>query len=591
MTVISPSKVDTISDAVADVTARHSEVLFGLMGNGNAFYISSLTSRGFRYLSSRHEAGAVAMADAYHRASGKLATASVTYGAGFSNALTALVEAEKARIPLVLVVGGAPSNGARPWDIDQDAVSAGLGIRSFTVSADRVQVTAEAAYSAALSERRPVILTIPYDLSALPYESSSDDRKALKHDAETSVASRTSPAVVVTETAGGFLSSSADSREIARLLTEAERPLIIAGHGAVVSGAKVALLELGDSLGALFATSARARNFFDSAWDLGIAGGFARSGPISLMRSADVVLVVGASLNAFQARYGTLFGPEARVIQIDERAEATNPQVTDFICGDAKSVVQEVAAQLSLQQAAQHDSGLATFGDSEELTGWRALVPEVAEGALRHDAPSAEFAPDGRLNPRAVAQKLNEILPAERTIVQDGGHFSGWIPMYCDAPDPQGLMMVGTAFQTIGLGIPSAVGAAVARPDRMTVLISGDGGALMALSDLDTAIKAIPSGVMVVFNDAAYGAELHQYAVRGLDPAAMLIEEVDFAAVGKALGAHGIKMRSLADLGALRDWLVDGAKGLFILDVAVSQSVVAEYMEESMAGILADLEN
>lgn len=199
----------------------------------------------------------------------------------------------------------------------------------------------------------------------------------------------------------------------------------------------------------------------------------------------------------------------------------------------------------------------------------------------------AEFAPDGRLNPPAVAQLLDSVLPGERTIVQDGGHFCGWVPMYCQAPDPEGLMMVGTAFQTIGLGLPAAVGAAVARPDRMTVLISGDGGALMALADLETAVRTIPSGVMVVFNDAAYGAEIHQYAVRGLDDTAMQIQEVDFSALGRAMGAQGIKMRSLADIAVLGQWLADGAEGLFVLDVAISQAVVADYMRESMAGILA----
>jgi thiamine pyrophosphate-dependent acetolactate synthase large subunit-like protein len=109
----------------------------------------------------------------------------------------------------------------------------------------------------------------------------------------------------------------------------------------------------------------------------------------------------------------------------------------------------------------------------------------------------------------------------------------------------------------------------------------------MALADLETAVREIASGVMVVFNDAAYGAEIHQYAVRGLDDTAMQIEEVDFSAVARAMGAHGTKMRSLADVTALREWQAAGARGLFVLDVAISQSVVADYMRESMAPILA----
>ncbi|MEO9248214.1 thiamine pyrophosphate-dependent enzyme [Citricoccus nitrophenolicus] len=200
-------------------------------------------------------------------------------------------------------------------------------------------------------------------------------------------------------------------------------------------------------------------------------------------------------------------------------------------------------------------------------------------------APSEDgLAADGRLDPRAMALALEEILPRERTFVQDGGHFIGWIPLMCSVPDARSHTFVGTAFQSIGLGFPSAVGAAMARPDRTTVLVTGDGGGLMALADLESFVKQARSGVVVVFNDAAYGAELHQYAARGLDERAMLIDEVDFAAVGRTFGAEGIKARSLQDLDALRDWVVRGAEGVFVLDLPISQDVVAEYMAESMAG-------
>lgn len=111
--------------------------------------------------------------------------------------------------------------------------------------------------------------------------------------------------------------------------------------------------------------------------------------------------------------------------------------------------------------------------------------------------------------PPAVAQLLDSVRPANRTIVQDGGHFCGWVPMYCQASDPEGMMLVGTAFQTVGLGLPAAVGAAVARPERTTVLISGDGGALMALADLETAVRTIPSGVMVMVPFPRPSCRLH----------------------------------------------------------------------------------
>ena len=97
-----------VSAAVADVLAERAGHLFGLMGNGNAHLISRLTRRGFPFTSARHEAATVAMADAYHRATGGVAAATTTYGAGFTNAYTTLAEARMARIPLVFVVGDAP---------------------------------------------------------------------------------------------------------------------------------------------------------------------------------------------------------------------------------------------------------------------------------------------------------------------------------------------------------------------------------------------------------------------------------------------------------------------------------------------------
>ena len=98
-----------VSAAVADAVAERAGHLFGLMGNGNAHLISRLTRRGFPFTSARHESATVAMADAYHRATGGVAAATTTYGAGFTNAYTTLAEARIARIPLVLVVGDAPA--------------------------------------------------------------------------------------------------------------------------------------------------------------------------------------------------------------------------------------------------------------------------------------------------------------------------------------------------------------------------------------------------------------------------------------------------------------------------------------------------
>ncbi|WP_309070210.1 thiamine pyrophosphate-binding protein [Arthrobacter sp.] len=538
-----------VSAAVADAVAERAGHLFGLMGNGNAHFISRLTRSGFPFTSARHESATVAMADAYHRATGGVAAATTTYGAGFTNAYTTLAEARIARIPLVLVVGDAPAGGFRNFDIDQPKAAEAVGVTTLVAHPGNAAAITHRAFDLALQTVQPVIVAIPYDLATEPLT-----------DAE--------PLEPLPAKAA-WPPQEADLERVAALLASAKRPVVIAGRGVVLAGAAAPLRDIGDRLGALFMTSVMAINAFESEWDLGVAGGFTRRHRLEVARQADVVLVVGASMNIFQTRYGTLFPPETRIIRVDNEPDERHPIVVDYIRSDIRPFAE---ALLQLVQPAE--------------STWRESIPEVAGEEFRSSAPiedPVEFAPDGRLNPRAVVAALEHILPRERSVVMDGGHFIGWAPMYLSVPDPHAMILVGTAFQSIGMGFGSAAGVSVARPERTTVLVSGDGGGLMGLADFETFLRATRRGVLIVLNDSAYGAELHQYAAKGLHNQAMLIDEVDFAAVGRALGAEGIKAHSLADLSTLADWLATHDDGVFVLDVAISQQVVAEFMAESVA--------
>lgn len=537
-----------VSAIVADVVAVRAGHLFGLMGNGNAHLISRLTRRGFPFTSARHESATVAMADAYHRATGGVAAATTTYGAGFTNAYTTLAEARIARIPLVLVVGDAPSSGPRPFDIDQTKAADAAGVVTLMAGPGNAAALTHRAFDLALQTVQPVVLAIPYDCATVQ----ASDPEPL----EPLPAKPLWPA------------EPAQLDRVAGLLAAAERPLILAGRGVLLGKAAEPLRDVGDRLGALFMTSVMAANAFGSPWDLGIAGGFTRSHRLDVARQADLVLVVGASLNTFQTRYGTLFPAGTRIIRVDNEPDPGHP-AAEYIRADIRPFIEGLLERLPTATST-----------------WRARVPEVSQAEFRSSRPSEdpdEFGPDGRLNPRAVVAALDRILPAERSVVMDGGHFIGWAPMYLSVPDPHAMVLVGTAFQSIGLGFGSAAGVSVARPERTTVLVSGDGGGLMGLSDFETFLRATRKGVVVVLNDSAYGAELHQYAAKGLHDQAMLIDEVDFAAVGRALGAHGTKARTLADLDQLREWLTTHEEGVFVLDVAISQKVVAEFMAESVA--------
>ena len=190
---------------------------------------------------------------------------------------------------------------------------------------------------------------------------------------------------------------------------------------------------------------------------------------------------------------------------------------------------------------------------------------------------------DGRLDPRSVAARIAELLPEDRVVVSDGGHFIGWANMFWPVASPDRMMMVGTAFQSIGLGWPSVPGAALARPEATVVLTTGDGGGLMALSDLESAVRVAGGrGMAVVWNDAAYGAEVNLYGLKGLAKEPMLIPEVDFAALAAGVGAEGVVVRSMADLERLASWTAEdtAVRRFLVLDCRISGAVIAPYQQE-----------
>ena len=314
----------TVSAHVAVTLAAHVDHVFGVMGNGNAYFLDALTCQtDARFTPVRHEAGAVVAADAFHRASGRLAAATTTYGAGFTNTLTALAEAVQAHVPLVLVVGDEPTSGPRPWDVDQIAMASAVGARTYTVGRADAAATTVIAVEHALTYRVPTVLAIPYDVATL-------DTGPVP---ETPAPRLPAPLAVRGAFADGVV------REIAAALATARRPLLLAGRGAWVAGAGEALGAIADATGALTATTALGRGIFPrTEFDLGVAGGFGAEEAMALVREADVAVVVGASLNQFTMRFGDLFAPGCRVFQVDVAPAATHPHVGGYVRGDAAVV-------------------------------------------------------------------------------------------------------------------------------------------------------------------------------------------------------------------------------------------------------------
>ena len=542
-----------VSEAIGQtLVERGVEVCFGLAGSGNFAVLNALQAAGVAFYSSRHECGAVAMADGYTRASGRIAVASVHQGPGFTNTLTGLTEAAKCRTPLLILAADTPPGTLwSNFKIDQRILAETAGAVT-----ERVRGPETAAADAARSlrrariERRPVVLNIPINL----VEASCDSGSCAVPDLPALEPPRPSDRSVA---------------EVADLLEVASHPAIVAGRGAAISGAREALEALADRVGAILATSALGHGLFTGhPYGVGIAGGFSSSLALKLLSQADVVLAFGASLNHWTVRHGRLFSPETRVVQVDLDGEMIGAlhRVDVGVVGDATATAQAVADELERR-------GIDKEGFHDE-----ALAGKIARGRSR-DEPYKDQGTAEHVDPRTLSIALDDLMPTERTVATDSGHFLGYPSMYFSVPDYRGFVFPN-AFQSVGLGLASGIGAAVARPDRLCVAAVGDGGALMSLGELETAARYRLPMLVVVYNDSAYGAEVHHFGPEGQPVDIARFPDTDFAALARAAGAEGVTVRKEGDLSLVEDWLMR-RDGPLVIDAKVNPEVRAEWLEEA----------
>jgi thiamine pyrophosphate-dependent acetolactate synthase large subunit-like protein len=555
---------DAVGRALAELGVRHA---FGLIGSGNFAVSNALVAAGARFVASRHEGGAITMADAYARASGRVGLCSVHQGPGLTNAMTGLAEAAKSRTPLLVLAADTAAAAVRSnFRIDQDGLVAAVGAVAERLHGPATAVAdAARAYRRAQVERRPVVLMMPLDVQAAACPAGAGLPPAPPP------LGPVRPAARATEDAAAALAG-------------ASRPLILAGRGAVLAGARGPLERLGDRLGALLATSANGHGLFaGSPWSLGISGGFASPAAAELIGEADVVLAVGAALNMWTTRHGRLLRPDATVIQVDRAPEAigAHHRVDLALVGDAGEAA--LALTEALERRGAPGAGWRSPAVAERIRRgtWRATLAPAAGGAP--DPPAADRGAPSRIDPRVLSALLHDLVPAARTVAVDSGHFMGYPAMYLDVPDAEGFVFA-QAFQAVGLGLASAIGAAVARPDRLTVAALGDGGALMALPELETVARLGLRLLIVVYNDAAYGAEVHHFGPHGHPLDLVRFPDVDLAALARAVGLTGATVRRPGDLGVVGAWLAGGATPALLLDAKVVPTVVAEWLEEAFRG-------
>jgi thiamine pyrophosphate-dependent acetolactate synthase large subunit-like protein len=541
---------------VADVVARclHRagvETFFGVVGSGNFTFTTSLHALGARFVAARHENGAVCMADAHARVSGALGCVSVHQGPGLTNAMTGLTEAAKARTPLILVAADTPAGAVRSnFYVDQDRLAEAVGAVPVRVNRPSSAFEdTERAIRVARAERRAVLLNVPLDVA----------------NQETDWDEWTAPMPF------GYVEPPAPSPraldEIATMIAEAQRPVIVAGRGAVLADAEDALEMLSDRIGAPLATSAMGHGLFrDHPFSLGISGGFASPLAQEIIGASDLILAFGARLTRWTTANGALIASDARVVQVDLDESGFADRADRTVIGDASMTAGML--KVWLDRAGHTANGRLTDDLRDRIAAhrWR-------------DEPFDDASNERNIDPRTLSIALDDLLPEERTVVVDSGHFMGFPAMYLAVPDPEGFVFT-QSFQSIGLGLANAVGAALARPDRLTVAALGDGGAMMGLPELETAARLRLPILFVVYDDAAYGAEVHHFRPMGHPVETVQFPDADFAAIARGAGCEGIVVRTLRDLAPISEWLERRDRPLLV-DAKVNPDVVAEWLEEA----------
>ena len=545
--------MNTVAHAVGTALARLGvTTVFGVVGSGNFHLTNALTAAGARFVPARHEGGAAVMADAYARVSGELGVLCVHQGPGLTNAMTGITEAAKSRTPMLILAAEATAPRSN-FHIDQSALAAAVGaVPERIASAATAAADLARAYHTAASERRTVLLNLPLDVQAAP-----------------------APALFELPAYPATMPRAADRDAISALadaLAAARRPVFLAGRGARQAKKEISLLS--ERTGALVSTSAVCRGLFrGEEFNLDVSGGFATPVAAELIRNADLLVGWGCALNMWTLRHGALVGDDTTVVQVDLDPDAlgAHHRIDLGLVGDVAATAHAVAREL--QRRGHHVPGYRSAAVAERL---------AREGRWR-DVPYEEDAEAGRIDPRTLSAALDDLLPAERTIAVDSGNFMGYPAMYLDPPDPDGFVFT-QAFQSIGLGLATAIGAAVARPDRLTVAALGDGGALMGISELETAVRLGLDLLVVVYDDEAYGAEVHHFGPDGHPLDHVTFPPADLAAIGRGFGCAGVTVRAPGDLAAVADWISGPRDRPLVVDAKVTRGQPSWWLAEAFRG-------
>jgi acetolactate synthase I/II/III large subunit len=522
------------------------DVVFGLCGHTNIAVLDALSKSRIRFITSRHEQISAHSADGYARVSGKPGVVLSHLGPGLTNAATGVANAALDSIPMVVIAGDIPSHyyGRHPhqeFNLHQDADQSQI-YRPFCKRVYRVDRAAdlpralERAFHLATSGRPgPVLVDVPMDFFSADLPVDAFDQ-------------------VPAEIARPALDP-ATAERIAQMLADAQRPLIYAGGGVLSARASHELAALAEALEIPVAHSLMGKGCLheDHPLLLGMTGFWGTPVANDKCRTADVILAVGtrlaeASSSSWDPRF-TFAAPPTRLIHIDaDLAEIGRNLPTELgVVADAKLALGALAT--AARGRTHRDRGRIR---EEIRRGRRAFAEEWA-----HQWTSDQFP----LRPERILSELRQAVPEDGFVVTDVGWNKNGVAQQFSITVP-GTFITPSGLATMGFGAAAVLGVKVAAPDRAAVALIGDGGFGANPNVVATAMEAGLNVVWVIMDNAAFGTiagleNMHYGTTFGC-----VFERngkpyrVDFAAMARAWGAHGVMVDSAAGLGpALREAL------------------------------------
>lgn len=521
-------------DQMADWGIRYA---FGVMGESILGLVDAIRRQErVRFISTQHEQAAAFAASAYAKLTGRPAACLSIGGPGATSMMTGIHDAHSDRVPMLAITGDV----RRTWrhkgaqeEIDSHSLFEAATVFNADVqTAPQAPLLIAGAIQAAVSRRGVAHLSIPADV-----QTAQAEMETIRPEGHM--------------TWSASAASDEDIRWAARILNGAGRPLILAGSGALLAGDLV--LEAARRLNAPILTSCRSKGLVPGSEPLsmGIPGISGTPLADSLMREADVILVIGSSLSQATTGNWQLIRPEQQLVQIDiDRANIGRLYAVEAgLWGDARETLHRL---------------LPLLPEGQAHTEWGDLASRKQQFQSRVDAKAT--AASAPIKPQFLVRALQEALPADAVIALDSGSNAFFM---CQQYQPKGEAFVSSYhLGSTGFALPAALGAALAFPDRSVVAVVGDGGLSFSLGELITAVQHNLPVAVVCFNNARLGMIDSEQEQAGMKPFFTERPAIDFGAVAQACGARGVHV---SEPGALRPALFQAIEEHrpFVVDVAV----------------------